>query len=84
MKRGGGEGKCVFNDSFQKEYLFSRKRDNLHSSLCTKCNSEISIASCVKSDIKDHLKCEKHLIAVCTNTCNTSRKFVIINDSHKN
>lgn len=87
-EKKGTKSKCVFNESLQKEYPFFAKRNNPHSALCTQCNSEISIASGGKPDIKinkNHFKSKKHLNAVSAIATNTSlNKFFTSNASQNN
>lgn len=51
---------CKLNDKLRERYPFIKQINKDGSVRCEKCNSQFSIASGGDSDIKRHLKTDKH------------------------
>jgi hypothetical protein len=61
--------KCVFTDSLELEYPFSKEDQQVEKVLCSICKSQFSIEHGGGSDILQHIKKRKHSIAAETKSC---------------
>jgi hypothetical protein len=61
--------RCVFRESLEAEYPFSKEDQQVGKVLCSICKSHFSIEHGGRSDILQHIKKRKHAIAAETKSC---------------